>query len=85
MKRLGGWRILIGAAVSTAVVILGIWLAVNGFRQVMGVQDYGLDVGCSADLLLVEAETVAEAVVMHPARRAVIKAGRVVARDGKLV
>lgn len=45
MKRLGGWRILIGAAVSTAVVILGIWLAVNGFRQVMGVQDDAVPVG----------------------------------------
>lgn len=64
---------------------LALRLCTTGGAQVMGAQDYGLDVGCSADLLLVEAETVAEAVVMHPARRAVIKAGRVVARDGKLV
>jgi cytosine deaminase len=64
---------------------LALRLCTTGGAQAMGVQDYGLDLGCSADLMLVEAETVAEAVVMHPARRAVIKAGRVVARDGKLV
>lgn len=64
---------------------LALRLCTHGGAQAMGVKDYGLDVGCSADLLLVDAETVAEAVVMHPPRRAVVKAGRVVARDGRLV
>ena len=36
-----------------------------------------------ADLVLVEAETVTHAVVSHPPRRLVLKAGRIVARDGK--
>ena len=37
------------------------------------------------DLVLVEAETVTHAVVSHPPRRLVLKAGRIVARDGKAV
>jgi cytosine deaminase len=49
----------------------------------MGAEGYGLKVGCQADLLLVDAQTAAEAVVMHPPRRAVFKRGRLVARDGR--
>jgi len=50
-----------------------------------GFGDYGLAVGARADLVLVEAETVAEAVVGTPPRRLVLSHGRVVARDGVLV
>jgi cytosine deaminase len=49
----------------------------------MGLADYGLDVGCRADLVLVEAETPAEAVCYHPPRRMVMAGGRVVAEDGR--
>jgi cytosine/adenosine deaminase-related metal-dependent hydrolase len=66
-------------------IALALRLCTHGGAQVMGVAGYGLDVGCVADLVLVDAETVAEAVVMHPPRRAVVKAGRVVARQGQLV
>jgi cytosine/adenosine deaminase-related metal-dependent hydrolase len=48
----------------------------------MGARDYGLSVGSVADLVIVPAETVAEAVAMHPRPRYVLKRGRVVARDG---
>jgi len=41
--------------------------------------------GARADLVLVEARTLAEAVVARPVRRLVVAAGRVVARDGVLV
>lgn len=41
--------------------------------------------GQRADLVLVAAETLAEAVVAQPPRRLVISHGRVVARDGQLV
>ncbi len=51
--------------------------------EVMGLDRYGLEPGDRADLVLVEAETVAHAVVAHPARKLVMKGGRVVARDGK--
>lgn len=58
-------------------------MATYGGAQVMGVEHYGLAVGSAADLVLVEAETAAEAVAFHPARRLVLKRGRVVARDGR--
>ncbi|RIX81225.1 amidohydrolase family protein [Acidovorax cavernicola] len=50
-----------------------------------GFEAYGLDVGCRADLVLVDAQTVAQAVVARPVRRLVVSGGRVVARDGTLV
>ncbi|MCU0983593.1 MAG: amidohydrolase family protein [Acetobacteraceae bacterium] len=45
---------------------------------------HGLAVGDRADLVLVRAETVAEAIVARPTRALVISAGRVVAREGVL-
>lgn len=50
---------------------------------VMGISRYGLCAGCDADLVLVEAESVAHAVVAHPVRKLVMKRGRIVARDGR--
>ena len=50
-----------------------------------GFAEYGLAVGARADLVLLDAETPAEAVVATPPRRLVISHGRVVARDGALV
>lgn len=65
----------------------GIELALNmvtrAGAEVMGVKSYGLEPGCAADLVVLEAETAAEAVVSHPVRRLVIKHGNVVARDGR--
>jgi cytosine/creatinine deaminase len=49
-----------------------------------GFADYGLAPGDRADLVLVAAETVAEAVAAAPPRRLVVAAGRIVARDGDL-
>ncbi|MGW5384183.1 amidohydrolase [Nocardia sp. NPDC003963] len=56
-----------------------------GGAQVIGVSDHGLAAGARADLLVVEAATPAAAVVGVPVRKLVLKAGRVVARDGQLV
>ncbi|MBP0465087.1 amidohydrolase family protein [Roseomonas sp. PWR1] len=50
-----------------------------------GFADYGLEPGARADLVLVEARSLAEAVVTRPARRLVVSGGRIVARDGALV
>ena len=55
-----------------------------GGAKIMGLDKYGLTVGCAADLVLVPAETLAEAVVSRPANRSVIKWGRVVVRNGAL-
>ncbi|MBB5689232.1 amidohydrolase family protein [Roseomonas alkaliterrae] len=52
--------------------------------QGCGFSDHGLLPGARADLVLVEARTLAEAVVARPVRRLVVSAGRVVARDGVL-
>jgi cytosine/adenosine deaminase-related metal-dependent hydrolase len=49
----------------------------------MNLADYGLEPGCQADFVLVDAETVAEAIVSRPVRKLVVKRGRVVARDGR--
>ena len=54
-----------------------------GGAQVMAAKDSGIAVGDVADLVLVEAETAAEAVAAHPARRLVLKRGKIVARDGQ--
>ncbi|MFO1326142.1 MAG: amidohydrolase [Rubrivivax sp.] len=51
----------------------------------LGVDGHGLHEGAQADLLLVRAETPAEAVVMHPPRDWVFRRGRVVGREGRCV
>jgi hypothetical protein len=48
-------------------------------RLVEGLAGHGLEPGCWADLTLVPAATVGEAVVAHPPRSLVLKRGRVVA------
>jgi cytosine/creatinine deaminase len=53
--------------------------------RVLGLAPYGIGVGQPADFVAVEASSIAEAVATRPPRKLVIKAGRVVARDGALV
>ena len=60
-----------------------LWCCSYGGAKVMELPDYGLEEGCAADLVLVEAETVAHAVAAHPPRRLVVKRGLVVARHGR--
>ena len=54
---------------------------VHGAR-VMELKNYGLAVGCKADLVIVPGESVAEAIVTRSPKRRVVKAGKIVARDG---
>jgi cytosine/adenosine deaminase-related metal-dependent hydrolase len=54
----------------------------TGAARALGLSDYGLAPGCRADLVLVPAETLGEAIAQHPAPRTVIKGGRIVAADG---
>jgi cytosine/creatinine deaminase len=53
--------------------------------RVCGFADYGLAAGNRADLVLVQAQNIAEAVVTRPQRQCVVSAGVVVARDGACV
>lgn len=50
----------------------------NG-AKILGLEGYGIEPGCKADLVVVPARNVAEAVVMHPPRTLVIRNGQVVA------
>ncbi|EGD53294.1 amidohydrolase family protein [Gordonia neofelifaecis] len=53
-------------------------LVTDAAADVLGVADYGLRVGGRADLVVVGAHGVPEAVAGHPKRRLVLHAGRVV-------
>jgi cytosine/adenosine deaminase-related metal-dependent hydrolase len=53
--------------------------------KVMELKGYGLDVGCTADCVILPGETLAEAIVTRSPKRRVIKRGKVVARDGVLM
>jgi cytosine/adenosine deaminase-related metal-dependent hydrolase len=53
-----------------------------GAAKGCGFADYGLEPGARADLVIVEAESVAEAVVTRKPLKLVASGGRVVARDG---
>jgi cytosine deaminase len=56
-----------------------------GGAKALGLTGYGLAPGCAGDVVLVAAETVAEAVAQRPGARTVVKRGRVVAKDGEVV
>jgi cytosine deaminase len=60
-----------------------LWACTHGGAKMMGVKDYGLAEGCAGDVVLVDAETVAQAVVDRPCRQIVVKRGLIVARNGK--
>ncbi len=53
--------------------------------RALGLADYGLHVGAHAEFVTLDARHVPEAVVAVPKRRSVYKAGRCIARDGRLV
>lgn len=66
-------------------VELALDICTFGGAAMMDIADYGLDIGCRADCVIVDGETLAEAVVARAPRRLVLKGGRVVARNGECV
>jgi cytosine/adenosine deaminase-related metal-dependent hydrolase len=54
----------------------------TGGAEVMDIADHRLTEGGRGDVVLVEGEAPADAVSRHAPRALVVKAGRVVARDG---
>lgn len=58
-------------------------LATHGGAKVMGATDYGLAVGCRADLVVVPGDTPTQAVMDLPLRTYVFNAGRLVAAGGR--
>ena len=59
-------------------------VTVNAAR-VMGLAGYGLDVGCNADFVLLQARSVAEALRLRATRLAVIRRGQVLASSAPAV
>jgi cytosine/creatinine deaminase len=55
-------------------------LTINSAKA-MGLKGYGLAKGCRADMVLLQAQSPAEALRLKPARLAVIKRGRIIARS----
>jgi cytosine deaminase len=53
-------------------------VTVNGAKA-LGLQGYGLERGCRADLVILQAASVHEALRLKPARLCVIRRGRIIA------
>ena len=62
---------------------IAVALAICSDAEALGLPAHRLVVGAPADLVAVAAETPQEAVATRPPRKLVLKAGRVVARDGR--
>ncbi len=54
----------------------------SGGARALGIPNYGLEAGCQANLVLIPAENLAEAVVNRSMSRTVISRGRIVAQGG---
>jgi cytosine/adenosine deaminase-related metal-dependent hydrolase len=50
---------------------------------VLKAEKYGLDEGCRADFVVLEGETLTEAVMNRTPRKLVVKRGRIVAENGR--
>ncbi|MBY6090671.1 amidohydrolase family protein [Maritimibacter alkaliphilus] len=66
-------------------VELALEVCTSGGAAIMETEGYGLDIGCRADCVLVEGETLAEAVVIRAPRKLVLKGGKITAQDGTAV
>jgi cytosine deaminase len=53
--------------------------------RALGLQEHGTAPSQKADLVVVDAETLGEAVIEQPPRKLVIKGGKVVAENGRVV
>jgi cytosine/adenosine deaminase-related metal-dependent hydrolase len=63
-------------------VEMGLDACTYGGAKVMKSANYGLNVGCDADLVMMPAEAIAHAVAERPANRTVFKKGSIVAKSG---
>lgn len=68
-----------------ADLTLALELVTSAPAHVLGLKAYRIEIGTPADLVALAVGSVPEAVVGRPPRQLVMKAGRVVARDGRLV
>lgn len=68
-----------------AQLALALACATHHAARAIGLPGYGLAVGDRADFLMVDAETPGDALARRPRERRVVRAGRLVADDGRLV
>jgi cytosine/creatinine deaminase len=66
-----------------ADIHIALEMCMAGGAGVIGLEDYGLEPGKAADLVIVDGRNPIEAMVERPARWLVMKAGRIVARNGE--
>ena len=65
-----------------ADVELALDLATRGGARALRLPNYGLDIGCRADIVLMPFETPAEAVISRGPSRRVLRGGRLIAENG---
>ena len=58
-------------------------MATTSAAKALGLENYGLEVGCDADIVVVRGETISQAIMDRAPRRMVLKRGTVVATDGR--
>lgn len=59
-------------------------VTINSAR-IMGLEGYGLEVGCHADMVLLQARNAAEAIRLRPARLKVIRRGKVISQTAPAI
>lgn len=64
---------------------LALSCATDNAARAIGLKDYGLNEGARADFLMVDALNVGDALARRPRERRVVRAGRLVADDGRLI
>lgn len=67
--------------VSDPEIELALAAGTHGGARILGLEGYGLGIGCKADLVAIDAAAPAEAVVSVPQRKLVLKGGKVVAHN----
>jgi cytosine/adenosine deaminase-related metal-dependent hydrolase len=63
-------------------LLIALAACATGGAAALGLEGYGLEPGCHADIVLVPAETLGEAIAQRPSPRTVLRRGRVVADAG---
>ena len=64
---------------------LALACATDNAARAIGLREYGLQPGRRADFLMVDAENLGDALCRRPLARRVVREGRLVADDGRLV
>ena len=81
----GCWRLrpaAFTAPASSNTLSIGLYAVTENAARVMGLEGYGIEVGCDATFVLLQARDTIEAIRMSATRLAVIKGGKVIIVGG---